>query len=225
MPDIDQLLRESAPEVTLPSSLGPAMAATVRTITSGSRKRTFRQGLQRTGTRFAVGVAALSLGAIALVSSPTWFDSPATTDQANNLIDPNASDFVLVATKLAPTDLPLPDGVALQDAIDQVVDQSKASSAPLVESSIAATYVRYAQCQWMRVWIDKQVTPDVASAALESLGDPGAFVAVDGGGVRRLENHEGTGASPDRNIDMALLRSLFEAECTNGLGDAPKADH
>lgn len=84
-------------------------------------------------------------------------------------------------------------------------------------TGVAAAYVFYARCQWERTMIGGQVTSDAGKAALNSLGDVGAYVADDQG-VHRVE-HEGIGIVPS---NLETVRTDFNTNCLGGFGDAPK---
>jgi len=258
-PDVDQLLRESSPDVVSPSGIGLAMAATARAVIKDNQPRPRRIGF-RTALPVAVaGVAVLAFGGTTIAAHTSMFDGQ--TPSAGTDMSPTTTtvdELELVAQKLAPADLPVPDGVTLDDAKTQVVRVLKANpdlqargrylldggvvrkhegliprnvgpgwtleshvkggSFTLVEQSgVSAAYVFYARCQWERTMIGGQVTSDAGMAALNSLGDVGAYVADDQG-VHRVE-HEGIGVVPS---NLETVRTDFDTNCLGGFGDAPK---
>jgi len=258
--DIDKLLRDSSPDVQVPSGVGAAMGATARSVVGTGHTRARGRGFRRTLALTTTGVAALAIGGLVIANNTSAFDSQMPSANSASPTVVGADELTLVAEKLAPADLPLPDGVTLDDAKAAVIDALKANPSlqdkgiyyldrgvvtkgdwrttlnqagpgdnltstvkdenfTLTEQiGVSAAYVFYAQCQWERTMIGGQVTPDAGFAALDSLGDPQAFVADDQG-VHRVE-HEGIGISPS---DMATVKRDFNTNCTGALGDAPEA--
>jgi hypothetical protein len=236
--DIDQFLRETAPDANVCPGAREAMAATARTVQREESTRRTRANRRKVGIISVVGLGALSVGAVVLTQYPAS-ENPATTALV-------AEDKIeLLASTHAPSDLPLPDGVTLDDAkanavrllrdnpdlrkqgsyvLDkgQVVRSASTTKVPsqLQESGISATYVFYARCQWNRVALEEKESLDEVFAALETLGDSAAF-EMDGESVRRRVDQEGVGAVPS---DTKAIRVDFDTNCKGGFGEAPGAD-
>jgi hypothetical protein len=122
IPDIDQLLRESAPDIVGPPGLGATMAATARAVTRGNPPHARRVG-SRTALPLAVaGVAVLALGGATIAAHTNGVDERAPSAGSElPASTASADELDLVAQKLAPAGLPLPDGVTLDDATAQAV--------------------------------------------------------------------------------------------------------
>lgn len=127
-PDVDQLLRESSPDVFIPSGIGLAVAATARAVAKGNPPRPRRFGI-RTALPVAVaGVAVLAFGGAIVAAHTSIFDGQtpsARTDRSAT--STTVDELELVAQLSVPAGLPLPDGVTLDDAKAQVVRVLKAN--------------------------------------------------------------------------------------------------
>lgn len=179
MTDIEQLLKQTAPTVTCEGDVAEAMGATARTITATSlRRRPHRS--RRAGVLVLGTAAAVAVGAV--VISGRAGSPPAQPTQANQTR--SLTQVQLLAAKSAPSGLPLPDGVTIEDAkafvaglvqadpglrawgayvLDHGVlvahEKGQVVGIPrsMQESGITAAYVFYAQCQWKRTLVGKKL--------------------------------------------------------------------
>jgi hypothetical protein len=119
--DVDGLLRESSPEVVTPSGIGSAMAATARAVTKDRSPRPRRIGFRAALPTAVAATAILALGGATIAAHHGIFDGQAPPVAAEPSPTTTVDELELVAQKLAPADLPLPDGVTFDDAKAQVV--------------------------------------------------------------------------------------------------------
>lgn len=176
MADIDNLLSRTAPTVLGTDEVGDAMGATARLIATTSGRR--RGPGRRTGAFLLGTAAAVVAGAVVLSAQ----QGPRPTPTISTTEVPKFTPLQLVAAKAAPTGLPLPEGVTIDDAkafvttliqnhsglqawgayvLDHGVlvahEKGQVANIPhsMQESGITAAYVYYAQCQWKRTMLGK----------------------------------------------------------------------
>jgi hypothetical protein len=185
------------------------------------------------GRRTAVLVAA----ALALVATTTamgfqlsartgWFGNPESTeDDGSEFLRLDAPDFEDVARSLVPHEIPLPPGLGWEQEIARQVRLGREEPGLMQETGVRATFAYYAQCAWVKTWLDAHLAGDDrlqerATRALVASHGWAPLVAVDGGGVR--DHFARFVAKPAARGEAGPVRAEFAANCTGiGLGRAP----
>jgi hypothetical protein len=185
------------------------------------------------GRRTAVLVAA----ALALVAATTalgfqlsahtgWFGNPEhTEDDGSEWLRLDAPDFEDVARSLVPHEIPLPPGLGWEQEIARQVRLGREEPGLMQETGVRATFAYYAQCAWVKTWLDAHLAGDDrlqerATHALAASHDWAPLVAVDGGGVR--DYFARFVAKPAARGEVGPVRAEFAANCTGmGLRRAP----
>ena len=205
------------------TDLVEAIARSVMTERAEPRRRR-----RLSGRRTAVLVAA----ALALVATTTamgfqltartgWFGNPEhTEDDGSEFLRLDAPDFEDVARSLVPHEIPLPPGLGWEQEIARQVELGREEPGLMQETGVQATFAYYAQCAWVKAWVDAYRAGDErlqerATRELAASHDWAPLVAVDGGGVR--DYFARFVAEPAARGEVGPVRAEFAANCT-GMG-------
>lgn len=201
--DIDRLLRDSAPAVSLPEDLASTVAVLASEIAAREPAApSIRRRLMISAVSIASAAAAIVIGVAALGHAG---DSSTPTAGA----DSYAAQLKLVAAE-APTDLSLPTGVTLNDAATAVlhkitVDPNYKNEPGL--RTVADVYRRYAQCQAFvfKPAMGTTVNGITVTPTNPTPGGPATLIMPDGGKDR-------------------VPPGFVQTQCKDGLAAAPKTN-
>lgn len=210
------------------ADLVAALAPSIMTERSGPRRRRMRLG-RRTAILVAAALALVATTAamgFQLTARTGLFGNPEhTEDDGSEFLRLDAPDFEDVARSLVPHEIPLPPGLGWEQEIARQVELGREEPGLMQETGVRATFAYYAQCAWVKTWLDAHLAGDDrlqerATRALAASHDWPPLMAVDGGGVR--DYFARFVAEPAARGEVAPVRAEFAANCTGmGLGRAP----